>query len=277
MANYLILLTTSLLCVPGILSQDLNCDENTQVHVVLKLFNVQGNPVTGLAMNAENSAGDELMSGTTDSDGEIHQCAVSDSIDGSITIDTTSGVSMSGITGTVSHLESGHFVTTAHCESFPCVLDDSQLDSCGDNVLVNLAVHDGSGGGDWHQEISWTLYEDNVKYLSGFAPYDGVLCFDESKTYKFEMRDSWGDGWHDNLGEFTGVNNNFAKQCTLRYGFSGSCTFSLTGVIDCDDDHQLDFSILNDDETIWTVVESTWCSSARVGLWRSLENAKSFD
>ena len=108
----LILLTTLLLCVPGILSQDLNCDENTEVHVVLKLFNVQGNAVTGLAMNAENSAGDELMSGTTDSDGEIHKCAESDLVDGSITIDTTSGVSMSGITGTVSHLESGHFVTT---------------------------------------------------------------------------------------------------------------------------------------------------------------------
>ena len=58
----LILLTTLLLCVPGILSQDLNCDENTEVHVVLKLFNVQGNAVTGLAMNAENSAGNELMS-----------------------------------------------------------------------------------------------------------------------------------------------------------------------------------------------------------------------
>ena len=36
---------------------------------------------------------------------------------------------------------------------------------------MDLAVHDGSGGGDWHQEISWTLYEDNVKYLSGLAPY----------------------------------------------------------------------------------------------------------
>ena len=47
------------------------------------------------------------------------------------------------------------------------------------------------------------------------------------------------------------------KQCTLRYGFSGSCTFSLTGGIDCDDNHQLDFTITNDDETYWTVVQST--------------------
>ena len=116
------ILTSLLLCVPGILSQDLNCDENTEVQLVLKLLNAEGNPVTNLGMNAENSAGEEFMSGSTDSNGEIHQCVQSDSIDGSITIATTSGVSMNAITGTVSYLdESGHFVTTAHCESFPCV------------------------------------------------------------------------------------------------------------------------------------------------------------
>ena len=70
-------------------------------------------------------------------------------------------------------------------------LEDSQLDSCGDNVIMSLSVHNGAGGGYLHNEISWTLYEDNVIYLSGFAPYDGVLCFDESSTYKFDMHDSW--------------------------------------------------------------------------------------
>ena len=116
------ILTSLLLCVPGILSQDLNCDENTEVHYVLKLLNADGNPVTNLGMNAKNSAEEEFMSGSTDSNGEIHQCVQSDLVDGSITIAITSDVSMDAITGTLSYLdESGHFVTTAHCESFPCV------------------------------------------------------------------------------------------------------------------------------------------------------------
>ena len=116
------ILTSLLLCVPGILSQDLNCDENTEVHYVLKLLYADGNPVTNLGMSAENSDSEELMSGSTDNNGEIHQCVQSDLVNGSITIATTSGVSMNAITGTVSYLdESGHFVTTAHCESFPCV------------------------------------------------------------------------------------------------------------------------------------------------------------
>ena len=116
------ILTSLLLCVPGILSQDLNCNENTQVHYVLKLLNAEGNPVTNLGMNAKNSAEEEFMSGSTDSNGEIHQCVQSHLVDGSITIAITSDVSMDAITGTLSYLdESGHFVTTAHCESFPCV------------------------------------------------------------------------------------------------------------------------------------------------------------
>ena len=79
-----------------------------------------------------------------------------------------------------------------------CNFPDGDSGSCTfslscdvDNVLMSLSVHNGEGGGAWHNEISWTLYEDNVIYLSGFAPYDGVLCFDESSTYKFDMHDSW--------------------------------------------------------------------------------------
>ena len=64
-----------------------------------------------------------------------------------------------------------------------------------DNVLMSLSVHNGAGGGYLHNDISWALYEDNepepMLILSGGAPYDDVLCVDESSTYTFEMHDSY--------------------------------------------------------------------------------------
>lgn len=176
--------------VLGVMSQDLNCDESTQVHVLLKLFNIEGGSLTNVPIILERISDDQiLMEETSDENGEIHACVESTSIDGSMRLLKSSTMNTNGMSITISHFQFGYFVTTAFCDSFPCILEE--FESCEDKILVSLEVHNGQGGGMWHEEISWILYENSERYLSGFAPYEDILCFEENSTYTFEMHDSW--------------------------------------------------------------------------------------
>ena len=77
--------------------------------------------------------------------------------------------------------------------------DDGSCHFCFTNHYVNITC----GGGSWQGEVSWNLLDatGNV-ILSGGAPYDTLLCFDDG-CYQIEMIDSFGDGWNGNFFEIT--------------------------------------------------------------------------
>jgi hypothetical protein len=199
------------------------CDDNTQLEVVFKLYGHQGQARYGVPLElARTYDGQVLMSGTSNNSSEIHGCIERHMTQEAMRIYPTSLVNTQGVTMTVSIKQQQHFVILHFCSSVTCAIPENRLSSCGNNgtFLVNLGVHSGSGGGFWLEEIEWTLREGGALYLSGYAPFDGILCLQNSTTYVLEMYDSYGDGWHDNIANFEGVDINFIQSCTLPYGVS---------------------------------------------------------
>ena len=50
-----------------------------------------------------------------------------------------------------------------------------------------------------------------------------------------------------------GISNNFVQSCTLQYGFTGTCTFSMMQTDECESGHQLVFPVTHGET--WEVVE----------------------
>ena len=109
-------------------------------------------------------------------------------------------------------------------------------DSCRLEVgrTVRFYVHDGTHGGDHHEEISFDLYDpDELLVLSGGAPFDDNSICLERGMYNLQMTDSGGDGFHNNMAvtEDVQTGENLAmcgiSSNTIVPVFEGECTVPI--------------------------------------------------